>query len=64
MPTRTLRVTKWLGTVPASGTCNLCDREFKVPMTALRRVGDAQESLRVQFAEHVCQPKDAMKNAT
>jgi hypothetical protein len=32
----------------------LSNREFKVPMTAMKRVADAQESLRVQFAEHAC----------
>jgi hypothetical protein len=51
---RNLRVTKWLGTVPAVGVCTLCNREFKVPMSGMKRVADAQESLRVQFAEHKC----------
>ena len=54
MPKRNLRVTKWLGTVPAIGVCTFCDRLFYVPLTALKRVADAQESLRVQFAEHKC----------
>ncbi len=52
MPKRNLRVTKWLGTIPAVGVCTLCDRY--VPLTALKRVADAQESLRVQFAEYKC----------
>jgi hypothetical protein len=56
MPTRNLRVVKWLGTVPAVGVCTFCDR---VPMTALKRVADAQESLRVQFTEHKCKREDA-----
>ena len=51
---RNLRVLEWLGRVPAVGVCTLCDREFKVPMTAMNRVADAQESLRKQFTEHEC----------
>jgi len=54
MPKRVLRVTKWLGMVPATATCTGCDREFVVPMSLLKKVSDAQESLRIQFAEHVC----------
>ena len=51
---RNLRVTKWLGPVPAVGVCSQCGREFKVPLTSLKRNIDAQESLRKQFAEHRC----------
>jgi hypothetical protein len=51
---RNLRVTKWLGPVPAVGACSQCGREFKVPMTLLKRTTEAQESLRKQFAEHRC----------
>ena len=58
MEQRRLRVLKWLGIVPAVGVCTLCNREFKVPMTAMKRVADAQESLRVQFAEHTCKCED------
>jgi hypothetical protein len=49
-----LRVLKWLGTIPAVGVCTACDVQFKVPTTILRRVADAQESLRKQFVEHKC----------
>jgi hypothetical protein len=51
---RNLRVTKWLGTVPAVGICTSCNREFKVPLTAMKRVSDAQENLRIQFTGHKC----------
>src|ERR1700682_4542658 len=54
LPKRNLRVTKWLGAIPAVGVCTFCDRLFYVPLTALKRVANAQESLRVQFAEHRC----------
>lgn len=54
MAKRNLRVAKWLGMVPAVGVCTGCDREFKVSMSCLKRVADAQESLRTQFAEHRC----------
>jgi hypothetical protein len=51
---RILRVTKWIGTVPAVAVCTACAREFKVPMLQLSPSSAAQESLRVQFAEHQC----------
>jgi len=60
---RNLRVVKWLGQVPAIGVCSLCNRQFKVPMTALKRVADAQESLRVQFAGHKCNVEDSSQAA-
>jgi hypothetical protein len=44
MPKRNLRVLKWLGTVPAVGVCTLCNREFKVPMDAMKRVGKLTSS--------------------
>jgi hypothetical protein len=40
------------------GVCTVCDRSFTVPLPAIKRVVDAQESLRVQF-EHKCNRQDA-----
>jgi hypothetical protein len=60
MSKRNLRVVKWLGQVPAIGVCTFCDRQLKVPMSALKNLGDARESLRVQFAEHTCNRAPAM----
>jgi hypothetical protein len=54
MSKRNLRVVKWLGTVPAIGVCTFCNRQFKVPITAMKRVADAQQALRLQFAGHDC----------
>jgi hypothetical protein len=54
MPTRTLRVEKWLGPVPGAAVCSQCGRTFTVPLTSLKRLTEAQESLRKQFAEHKC----------
>jgi len=54
MPKRNLRVLKWLGAVPALAVCTMCNREFTVSLPALKRVTEAQESLRLQFAEHKC----------
>jgi hypothetical protein len=51
---RNLRVVKWIGTIPVIGVCTFCDRSFTVPLPALKRVADAQESLSVQFAQHKC----------
>jgi len=56
---RNLRVTKWLGAVPAVGTCTLCNREFNVPLTAMKRVAEAQESLSLQFTRHKCEVEPA-----
>jgi hypothetical protein len=63
VPKGNLRVTKWLGTVPAIGTCTFCNRQFKVPMTAMRRVADAQEALKLQFAAHKCEREDVSQSA-
>jgi hypothetical protein len=54
MEKKRLRVLKWIGTVPAVGVCTLCNREFTVPVTAIKRVAGAQESLKLQFAQHQC----------
>jgi hypothetical protein len=63
MAKRNLRVVKWLGTVPAIGVCDFCNLQFKVPMASMKRVADAQESLRNQFAEHKCKRLDESQNA-
>jgi hypothetical protein len=55
---RNLRVVKWIGTVPAVGVCTFCDRTFAVPLSAMKRVADAQENLRVKFAEHQCKRQE------
>jgi hypothetical protein len=54
MEKKRLRVLKWLATVPAVAVCTLCDQEFKVPLTAIKRLVDAQESLERQFEQHQC----------
>ena len=59
MQQRNLRVVKWIGTIPVIGVCTFCDRSFTVPLSAMKRVADAQENLRVQFTEHKCKGKDA-----
>jgi hypothetical protein len=56
---RRLRVVKWLSTTPAVGACTLCSREFKVPMSALKRSALAQSSLQEQFERHRCEPADS-----
>jgi hypothetical protein len=57
-----LRVTKWLGTVPAIGMCTKCERNFKVPLESLKRTSEAQESLRKQFVEHRCKLVDEVED--
>lgn len=64
MATRILRVTKWIGTVPAVAICTQCNREFKVPLQLLKRTADSQENLRKQFAEHKCPTELAEQEVT
>jgi hypothetical protein len=52
---RNLRVVKWIGTVPAIAACSLCQREFVVPVSAIKRLADAQQNLMTQFEEHDCE---------
>lgn len=54
MAKRNLQVVMWLHKIPAVGVCTFCNRKFKVPVTAMKKVADAQDSLRVQFTEHRC----------
>jgi hypothetical protein len=61
---RNLRVLKWLGTVPAVAVCTLCNREFKVPLAAVKRASDAQENLTRQFAQHECRAVDTVQPAS
>ena len=49
-----LRVTKWIGTVPAVAVCTKCQRDFRVPITMLKRTLDAQANLEMQFDRHKC----------
>ena len=53
-PVKHLRVSKWVGQIPVGGVCTLCNRELKIPLTAMNKVSDAQESLQLQFAQHKC----------
>jgi len=50
-----LRVTKWIGTVPAVAVCTKCQRDFRVPITMLKRTLDGQANLKMQFDRHRCQ---------
>jgi hypothetical protein len=63
MPKRNLRVLKWLGTTPAIAICTACNREFRVPIEILKRVGGAVENLKLQFAQHQCKQDEADSTA-
>jgi hypothetical protein len=58
---RRLRVVKWLSTTPAVGVCTHCSWEFMVPISALKRIADAQVSLQEQFDRHICEPLDSSR---
>ena len=38
--------------------CTACNREFKVPLEALKRVADAQQNLTLQFERHQCKENE------
>jgi len=61
MAKRNLRVTKWIRTMPAVAVCTACNREFKVPPAAMKRVSDAQRTLKDAFAEHECDGENAVR---
>ena len=42
---------------PSIGTCDYCNKIFKVPLTALTRTVDAQANLQEQFERHECKGK-------
>jgi hypothetical protein len=63
MKPRILRVTKWLTTTPAIAVCTQCQREFKVPLTALARTKEAQDYLQQAFDRHVCEAQDARESS-
>ena len=48
---------------PAIAVCTQCQREFKVPLTALARTKDAQDYLQQAFDRHVCEPQDARESS-
>jgi hypothetical protein len=50
-----LRVTNWIGTVPAVAVCTKCKRDFRVPVTILKLTLDAQANLKMQFDRHKCE---------
>jgi hypothetical protein len=54
MPKRSLRVVKFLVTIPAVGVCTYCAGTFEVPLVCLKNKAAAQESLLKQFEKHRC----------
>jgi hypothetical protein len=60
---RGLRVLKWVGTTPAIAVCEVCGKQFKVPLTALSKSGDAQATLQELFDWHKCRKEDPARSA-
>jgi hypothetical protein len=54
---RRLKVVQWLSTTPSIGTCDYCNKIFKVPLSALTKTVDAQANLQEQFERHECKGK-------
>jgi hypothetical protein len=63
MPKRKLRVVKWVGSTPASGVCEFCSKQFKVPLTEMARTSQADDNLQEQFDRHKCRRLDSSQNA-
>jgi hypothetical protein len=55
VPKRILRVLKWLGTTPAVGICGQCQRQFTLPMAALKDVVEARTKMQALFDGHSCE---------
>jgi hypothetical protein len=61
MTKRAVRIVKHVGSVPCIAACTACGKQFTAPLSALRRVSDAQANLQQQFDRHKCQNEDAEK---
>jgi hypothetical protein len=55
MTKRAVRIVKHIGPVPCVAACTACGRQFTAPVSALRRVTDAQAYLQEQFDRHRCE---------
>jgi hypothetical protein len=55
MPKRAVRIVKMLGSVPCVAACTACGQQFTAPLSALKRLTDAQANLQQQFDRHQCQ---------
>src|ERR1035438_760745 len=51
---RTLKGTKWLGTIPIGAICTACCQNFKVPFHLVDQRDDARANLQRQFEVHKC----------
>jgi hypothetical protein len=60
MREKKLRITKRAGSSPAIAVCELCGKQFKVPITYLSKIKDAQASLQEQFDRHKCSPSKTL----
>lgn len=43
-----------MGRSPTIAICTACGRQFKAPLTRVRKVTDAMGSLQEQFERHIC----------
>jgi hypothetical protein len=59
MPKRVVRIVKLLGSVPCIAACTACGKQFTAPMSALKRLTDAQANLQEQFDRHQCEPVES-----
>jgi hypothetical protein len=64
MPKRILRVVKWIGTTPAVGMCAACERQFTLPVAALKNVVEARSKMQALFDEHECGTEEGHEPAT
>ncbi len=51
-----------MGPVPCVAACTACGEQFTAPLSALRRVTDAQANLQEQFDRHKCQKLEPDRN--
>jgi hypothetical protein len=48
----------WTRSCSPNGVYTKCGRKFTVPLTAMNKILDSEESLRLQFAVHKCKLED------
>jgi|GraSoiStandDraft_15_1057317.scaffolds.fasta_scaffold582862_2 hypothetical protein len=58
VPERNLKITATIQGAPVTAICDTCGIGFQVSNADRKSSGEAAESLRVQFENHICKAKD------
>jgi|GEM_PF-5232185 len=61
VPERNLKITATIQGAPVAAICDTCGIGFQVSKADRKSSGEAAESLRVQFENHICKAKDVSR---